>query len=138
MVHSYGIQNDLELLCQDLWVLTPNPHLPSIYIFNLLHFWVFQLFDFLEKVVGPALQGLHVATPVQTTSTPRSGASVVDISKIRGLKHATLDFCPDFTLRNNIATGLSNPANLVYFAAIGVLNCAITLSYQRRICCGCI
>ena len=29
----------------------------------VLHFWIFQLFDVLEKVVGPGLRGLHVATP---------------------------------------------------------------------------
>jgi len=34
--------------------------LPSV----LLHFWVLNIFNFLEKVVGPDLQGLYVATPV--------------------------------------------------------------------------
>ena len=58
MVHSDGIWNDLELLCQDLWVLTPLASILS------LQFWVLYFIGFLEKVVGPGLQGQHVATPV--------------------------------------------------------------------------
>jgi len=50
----------LELLCQDLWVLTPHP----LCLHFLLHFWVLNIFNFLEKGVGPGLQGLYVTTPV--------------------------------------------------------------------------
>ena len=57
MVHYDGIWNDLELLCQYLWVLTLIP----LGLHFLLHFGVFH---FLEKDVGPELQVLHVATPV--------------------------------------------------------------------------
>ena len=61
IVHSDGIWNVL-------WTFIPrrvgaHPHVPF-----LLHFWVFHFVEFLEKVVGPDLQGLHVATPVQTIS----------------------------------------------------------------------
>ena len=48
MVHSDGIWNDLELLCQYLGVLTPHPlGLHFNCILGIL------LFDFIEKGVGP-------------------------------------------------------------------------------------
>jgi len=39
-----------------------QPSSPRLHF--LLHFEVFYLFDFLEKVVGPGLKGRHVAKPV--------------------------------------------------------------------------
>ena len=52
--------NDLELLCQDLWVLTPHLLWPS---FVIVFCGIF-VFDFLEKAVYPGQQGQHVVTPV--------------------------------------------------------------------------
>ena len=76
-MHSVGILNDfgiaekmktgivkgafwryLDFLCQYLWVLNPHTHWPSF----LLNFWVFYLYDVVEKVACPSLQDLHVAT----------------------------------------------------------------------------
>ena len=57
----YKLKSLLAMLCQDLWVLTPHP----LCLQFLLHFWVLYIFNFLEKVLGPGLQGLYVATPVR-------------------------------------------------------------------------
>ena len=37
---------------------------PPLCLQFLLHFWVLNIFNFLEKGVGPGLQGLYVTTPV--------------------------------------------------------------------------
>ena len=59
----YKLKSFLALLCQDLWVLTPHPPLPSVFIAFL------GTLIFLEKVVDPDLQGLYVATPVTCIHT---------------------------------------------------------------------
>ena len=43
----------------------PSPHWSPI----LLYFWIFLFEIFLEKVVGPGLQCIHVATSVHTIAS---------------------------------------------------------------------
>jgi len=49
-------------------LVSAYPHCPTF----LLHFWIYICFDFLEKVVDPGLQGLHIATPVGDYCSIRS------------------------------------------------------------------
>ena len=48
-------------------VVDAHPFTPLAFIF--IAFWVVYFFYFLEKVEGPGLQGLHIATPVLTDTT---------------------------------------------------------------------
>jgi len=63
MVHSDGIVKRFETFMSILEGAHPSPTLAfNVYCI----FWIFHFFDILEKVVGPGLQGIHVATPVLT------------------------------------------------------------------------
>ena len=69
----------ISCLCQDVWVLTPLHHWPSNFFafFSSLFF-----FYFLDKVVDPGLQCLHVATPVMENEESWRKCSLQYIGKL--------------------------------------------------------
>ena len=103
-MHCDGVWNDVELQrkqCKygrlmvhsdDIWVWTcMNVYvnkcecspLTPIGLYLLLHFWVLYCFDFLEKVVGPGIQGLHVigsSRPLSVLMYTNNSATILSVS----------------------------------------------------------